>query len=103
MIALKGIGSIHSRKPQSKVKSIDINPVEVAQYVTDMTLELRNLAKAAGLKTLQGLLEVTYYEAFEATRPVIAPEGEAERLAELARAGRASGAGRASTVRSKFS
>jgi hypothetical protein len=62
-------------------------PVEVAHYTADMTLELRNLAKAAGLKTLQGLLEIAYYEAFSAAHPAILPEGEAEMLAELERAG----------------
>lgn len=62
-------------------------PFEVAHYTADMTLELRNLAKAAGLKTLQGLLEVAYYEAFSAAHPATPPEGEAELLAALARAG----------------
>jgi hypothetical protein len=73
-----------------KSRSRTPQPEEVAQYAADMTLELRNLAKAAGLKTLQGLLEVTYYEAFAAAHPAKVPDGELERLGELERAGRAS-------------
>jgi hypothetical protein len=37
---------------------------ETAQYITDMVLELRNLARTAELKTLSGLLEIAFYEAF---------------------------------------
>ncbi len=79
-----------SPKALNRFKSQTPPPIEVAQYTADMTLELRNLAKAAGLKTLQGLLEVTYYEAFAAAHPALPPEGEAEKLAMMERAGRAS-------------
>jgi hypothetical protein len=78
----------------NRQRSRQPKPSEVAQYTADITMELRNLAKGAGLKTLQGLLEVTYYEAFAAANPTILPEGEIERLAQLELEGRGSEAGR---------
>jgi hypothetical protein len=62
--------------------------------MADMILELRNMAKSTGLKTLQGLLEISYYEAYSNANPVVMPEGEIERLAEMSRAGAASEARR---------
>jgi hypothetical protein len=59
---------------------------ETAEYVADMLLELRNLAKACDLKALQGLLEVSYYEAFSAANKVEVPPEELERLRELSKA-----------------
>ena len=59
---------------------------ETAQYISEMTLELRNLAKAHQLLSLQGLLEVAYYEAFTAATQNELPEGELEHLGELMRA-----------------
>jgi hypothetical protein len=48
----------------SKNAEKDAQQQELAQYIADMLLELRNMAKAAGLKTLLGLLEITFCEAF---------------------------------------
>ena len=59
---------------------------ETAQYIADMVLELRNMAKSLGMKTLQGLLEVSLYEAFSGANKIIIPEGEIEHLRELSRA-----------------
>jgi hypothetical protein len=59
---------------------------DAAQYIADMVLELRNLAKANNFVALQGLLEVSYYEAFSAANKVIIPPNEVEHLKELARA-----------------
>ncbi len=59
---------------------------ETAQYIADMVLELRNMAKSAEMKTLQGLLEVSFYEAFSVANRVSIPEGEIEHLRELSRA-----------------
>ena len=59
---------------------------EAAQYIADMSLELRNLAKANRFISLQGLLEVAYYEAFSATTNIEIPAGEIEHLKELSRA-----------------
>jgi hypothetical protein len=52
-----------------------------------MLLEMRNMAKSAGLQTLLGLLEVTYCEAFSIANRVDLPEGELEKLRQLIRAG----------------
>jgi hypothetical protein len=59
------------------------NPRETAQYVADMVLELRNIAKAESFGTLQGLLEIAYYEAFSVAHKVDVPEGELEHLESL--------------------
>ena len=59
---------------------------EKAQYIADMVLELRNMAKSLGIKTLQGLLEVSLYEAFSGANKIIIQEGEIEHLRELSRA-----------------
>lgn len=59
---------------------------ETAQYISELTLELRNLAKAHNMLSLQGLLEVAYYEAFTAATHNELPEGEREHLEELLRA-----------------
>ena len=50
------------------------------QYVADMLLELRNLAKQHECLTLQGLLEISYYEAFSEAHRVPVPSGEEEFL-----------------------
>jgi hypothetical protein len=59
---------------------------ETAQYIADMVLELRNMAKSLEMKTLQGLLEVSFYEAFSVANKTIIPQGEIEHLRELSRA-----------------
>jgi hypothetical protein len=63
-----------------------IDAQETAQYIADMVLELRNMAKSGDFKTLQGLLEVSYYEAFSAANRVAIPAGEIEHLRELDKA-----------------
>ncbi len=60
---------------------------EMAQYITDMLLELRNMAKSAGLPTLLGLLELSFCEAFSIANKVQIPEGEIEKLKRLVQAG----------------
>jgi hypothetical protein len=59
---------------------------DTAQYIADMVLELRNLARTVDLKTLQGLLEVSFYEAFSAANRVEIPPEEIEHLRELSKA-----------------
>jgi hypothetical protein len=56
---------------------------ELARYIADMVLELRNLAKGGEMSTLQGLLEITYYEAYGVAHKVEVPEGEEELLHDL--------------------
>jgi hypothetical protein len=50
-----------------------------------MLLELRKMAKAAGLNTLLGLLEISFCEAFSIANKVEIPPGEIEKLRRLAR------------------
>ncbi|MBC8037325.1 MAG: hypothetical protein H7X89_08915 [Rhizobiales bacterium] len=59
---------------------------DTAQYVADMILELRNMAKAAKLFTVMVPLEYAYYEAFSRANRVSVPPEEIERLRLLAEA-----------------
>lgn len=61
---------------------------DTAQYVADMILELRNMAKAAKLFTVMVPLEYAYYEAFSRANRVTVPPEEIERLRALAEAAR---------------
>jgi hypothetical protein len=56
---------------------------DTATYIADMILELRNLAKGGKMSTLQGLLEISYYEAYSVANAIVIPEGEAQRLEEM--------------------
>jgi hypothetical protein len=56
---------------------------QTALYIADMILELRNLAKGTQMTTLQGLLEISYYEAYGVANRVNVPENEQERLVEI--------------------
>ncbi len=44
------------------------DPAQIAAYVADVTLEMRNLAKNANLTFLAYLLEMSFQEAFDLTR-----------------------------------
>jgi hypothetical protein len=63
---------------------------DTAQYVADMILELRNMARAARLFTVMAPLEYAYYEAFSRANRVNVPAEEIERLRLLADAARQS-------------
>jgi hypothetical protein len=56
---------------------------DTAQYIADMILQLRNLAKGSQMTTLQGLLEISYYEAFSVANAIVIPVGEEQRLEEM--------------------
>jgi hypothetical protein len=62
--------------------------IETAQYIADMVLELRNMAKAAALYATMVPLEYAYYEAFSVANQVNAPQEEVERLNRLAKEAR---------------
>jgi hypothetical protein len=62
---------------------------DTAEYISEMILELRNLARAQQLYTVMVPLEYAYYEAFSVANRVEVPEGEAERIKELSKAGEA--------------
>jgi hypothetical protein len=68
----------------SKSPEKDAQQLELAQYIADMLLELRKMARAAGLKTLLGLLEISFCEAFSIANKVEIPPGEIEKLRRLA-------------------
>ncbi len=70
----------------SKLSKTKTNARETAQYIADMILELRNMAKGAEMTTLQGLLEVSFYEAFSAANRVEIPADELEHLRTLSKA-----------------
>ena len=59
---------------------------ETAEYLSDMILELRNLARANQLYTVMVPLEYAYYEAFTAANRVEIPEEELQRIRELSKA-----------------
>lgn len=71
------------RHPPNRMSPADLRSRETAQYIADMILELRNMAKSEQLGTLQSLLELAYYEAFTAAHKVEIPEGESEYIASL--------------------
>lgn len=75
-----------SRSPDSKGAINLAARRETAKYISELTLELRNLAKAHDMLSLQGLLEVAYYEAFTVSTQVELPEGELERIKEMSNA-----------------
>ena len=56
---------------------------ETAQYIADMILELRNMAKSVRLFQVMVPLEYAYYEAFGIANRVDVPPGEADRLREI--------------------
>jgi hypothetical protein len=57
--------------------------IDTAQYIADMVLELRNMAKGAALYATMVPLEYAYYEAFSVANRVDAPREEIERLNHL--------------------
>jgi hypothetical protein len=61
---------------------------EAAEYIADVAMELRNVAKSAQLQTLQGLLEAAYYEAYESAHPAKPTREDIEYLRELETASR---------------
>jgi len=63
--------------------------LETAQYVADMVLELRNIAKAAKLWKVMVPLEFAYYEAYAVANRVDVPPEEVERLRQLSKVGAA--------------
>lgn len=58
---------------------------ETAEYLADMILELRNLARAHQLYTVMVPLEYAYYEAFGVANRVDIPQSEIERIRELSK------------------
>ena len=59
---------------------------DTAEYLADMILELRNLARSVGLHTVMVPLEFAYYESFGVAHRVEVPKGEIERIRQLSKA-----------------
>jgi hypothetical protein len=62
------------------------NQRDVGQYIADMILELRNMAKSAKLYKVMVPLEFAYYESYAVANRVNIPAAELERLKNLAKA-----------------
>lgn len=71
----------------SEVRSFPDRQRDTAEYLADMILELRNLARSVQLYTVMVPLEYAYYEAFGVANRVEVPPGEAERIKRLSQAG----------------
>jgi hypothetical protein len=75
-------------KPDAPNVKNDARKRELAQYMADMLLEMRNMARTAGFTTLTSLFELCFCEAFSIANRVDLPEGEVEKITELSRTSR---------------
>ncbi len=71
---------------QRAVPSLAERQRDTAEYLADMILELRNLARSVGLHTVMVPLEFAYYESFGVAHRVEVPPGEIERIRQLSKA-----------------
>ena len=65
---------------------LDERQRETAQYLTDMILELRTLARTAQLHAVMVPLEFAYYEAFALAHQVAISPDDIERLEDMSEA-----------------
>lgn len=63
------------------------NQRQTAEYLVDIILELRNLARSTKLYTVMVPLEYAYYEAFGIANRVEVPPEEVERIKALSKIG----------------
>lgn len=61
---MKNIEVEETDTPEHKVPGPTLDQVETAAYISDILLQLRNMAKAADLKFLVYFLEMAFQEAF---------------------------------------
>ena len=84
---MAGTTRINSTDPTDISVVDEVNPTDrqrdTAQYIADMILELRNMARAAKLFAVMVPLEYAYYEAFSMANRVAVPLIEIERLRKL--------------------
>jgi hypothetical protein len=57
--------------------------IQTADYIAEMILVLRNLAKGSDMHTLQGLLEIAYYEAYSVAHSTKVSPEDLQHLKEL--------------------
>jgi hypothetical protein len=74
-----------SQSPASAPQDPRERQRDTAEYISEMILELRNLARANQLFTVMVPLEYAYYEAFTVANRVEVPPGEIERIKELSK------------------
>ena len=84
--ATRKAGETPGKSPAGAVQSLHLRQRDTAEYLSEMILELRNLARAHQLYTVMVPLEYAYYEAFGVANKVEIPESEVERIKELSRA-----------------
>lgn len=77
-------GALQSMGPDS---SSPLNQRQTAEYLVDIILELRNLARMSKLYTVMVPLEYAYYEAFGIANRVEVPPEEVERIKTLSKIG----------------
>jgi hypothetical protein len=70
---------------ETATASVPARQRDTAEYISEMILELRNLARAQQLYTIMVPLEYAYYEAFSVANRVAIPDGEVERIKELSK------------------
>lgn len=68
------------------VQSLAERQRDTAEYLAEMILELRNLARSVRLHTIMVPLEFAYYEAFGTAHRVEVPPADLKRLRDLAMA-----------------
>ena len=85
--AAPAVTPIRVEAGQKAAPSLAERQRDTAEYLADMILELRNLARSAGLHRVMVPLEFAYYEAFGTAHKVEVPPGEVERIKALSRAG----------------
>lgn len=78
-------GAGPGRSGKSAANDLASRQQSVAQYVADMILELRNMAKSAKLPDVMVPLEFAYYEAYSAANRVHVPPDEIARISQLER------------------
>lgn len=76
-------GNSQDKTPKDCNLAYSATQIETAQYIADMVLELRNMAKSAALYATMVPLEYAYYEAFSVANRVEVPKQEVERLNRL--------------------
>jgi hypothetical protein len=81
---LRTVSNVQSRA--SEAESNAAKGKEIARYVAEMVLELRNLARSAKLDRLMVPLESAFYEASAIADAVSIPAAELDRLRELRKA-----------------
>ena len=85
-VAARNAGEAHGKPQVGVVQSLPLRQRDTAEYLSEMILELRNLARAHQLYTVMVPLEYAYYEAFGVANKVEIPQSEVERIKELSRA-----------------